>query len=32
MVKKYPMNQYWFTIFLSQKILDCHVIGVDNDF
>jgi hypothetical protein len=26
-----PTNQTWFSILLSQEILDGHVIGVNND-
>jgi hypothetical protein len=26
-----PMNQSWFSILLSQEILDGHSIGVNND-
>jgi hypothetical protein len=29
--KKDPMNQMWFSILLSQEILDGCVIGVNND-
>jgi hypothetical protein len=29
--KKDPTNQSWFGTLLSQKILDCHVISVNND-
>jgi hypothetical protein len=29
--KKDPMDQTWFSILLSQEILDGHVISVKND-
>jgi hypothetical protein len=29
--EKDPTNQMWFSILLSQEILDGRVIGVDND-
>jgi hypothetical protein len=30
--KKDLMNQSWFSILISQEILDSRVIGVNNDF
>jgi hypothetical protein len=29
--KNDPTDQLWFSILLSQEILDGHVIGVNND-